>query len=92
VILGGRRMINSYKYTKDLTGYGELMEKLLSELEDLKDIPVDFLYDMDSETGINWSDDDDLYDDADDIKSAIHHCYNLVYAFVNKIRRRARNG
>lgn len=84
-------MINSYKYTKDLTGYGKLMEKLLSELEDIKDVSVDFLYDMDSETGINWSDDDDLYDDADDIRSAISHCCNLVYAFTNKIRRRARD-
>ena len=84
-------MINSYKYTKDLTGYGKLMDKLLSELEDLKDIPEDFLYDMDSETGINWSDDDDLYDDAVDIKHAISHCCSLVYAFTNKIRRRARD-
>lgn len=85
-------MIYSRKYTKDLKGYGKCMEDLRSELEDLKDVPVDFLYDMDSETGINWSDDDDLYDDADDIKSAIHHCSELISAFVNKIHRRARNG
>ena len=85
-------MIYSSKYTKDLKGYGKCMEDLQSELEDLKDVPVDFLYDMDSETGIEWSDDDDLYDDADDIKSAIRHCCELVAAFANKIHRRARNG
>lgn len=85
-------MIYSRKYTKDLKGYGKCMEDLQSELEDLKDVPVDFLYDMDSETGTNWSDDDDLYDDADDIRSAIHRCGELISAFANKIHRRARNG
>lgn len=84
-------MIYSRKYTKDLKGYGKCMEDLQSELEDLKNVPVDFLYDMDSETGINWSDDDDLYDDADYIKSEIHRCSELISAFVNKIHRRARN-
>ena len=79
------------KYSKDLEGYAKLMEQLLTDLETLRDIPTDFLYEIDSASGTNYSDDDDLYDNAEDIRSAIQHSYELVYAFVNKIRRRVRD-